>query len=81
MAKERARPRRRKVLELDEGLLRALEELARDRRTDLGALVDEAVRDLLKKHRRPATLLEALRESTRDEPANDRGARASRRTS
>ena len=34
-------------------------------------LADEAFRDLLKKHGRPVTLKEALRESARRLPAND----------
>jgi hypothetical protein len=34
-------------------------------------LAEEAFRDLLKKHRRPTTLEEMLRESTRMHPAND----------
>jgi len=33
-------------------------------------LADEAFRDLLKKHRRPTTLKEMLRESVRSHPAN-----------
>jgi hypothetical protein len=35
------------------------------------SLADEAFRDLLKKHRRPVSLREALRASTRLHPAND----------
>jgi hypothetical protein len=38
----------------------------------LQELADEAFRDLLKKHRRPTTLKDILRESARSEPANDR---------
>ena len=38
----------------------------------LQELADEAFRDLLKKHRRPTTLKEMLRESARSHPANDR---------
>ena len=34
-------------------------------------LADEAFRDLLRKHRRPATLIDALRESVRMQPANE----------
>jgi hypothetical protein len=37
----------------------------------LQELADEAFRDLLRKHRRPVSLKEALRESTRRHPAND----------
>lgn len=32
---------------------------------------DEAFRDLLKKHRRPVTLREMLRQSARQQPGND----------
>jgi hypothetical protein len=35
-------------------------------------LADEAFRDLFKKHRRPTTLKDMLRESARSHPANDR---------
>ena len=38
----------------------------------LQELAEEAFRDLLKKHRRPITLRDALRESLRMQPANDR---------
>jgi hypothetical protein len=37
----------------------------------LQELADEAFRDLLKKHRRPTTLKEMLRDSVRSHPAND----------
>lgn len=49
----------------------ALEELAHDLGTPLHAIVDEAFGDLLRKHRRPRSLREALRESARQYPAND----------
>jgi hypothetical protein len=42
----------------------------------LQELADEAFGDLLRKHRRPTTLKEMLRESARRQPANDRQARA-----
>jgi hypothetical protein len=45
--------------------------LGRDSRKSLQELADEAFRDLLRKHRRPVSLKEALRESTRRHPAND----------
>jgi hypothetical protein len=38
---------------------------------DFQELADEAFADLLKKHHRPVTLKEALRESARRHPAND----------
>jgi hypothetical protein len=49
----------------------ALEWLAKDRMSSIQELADEAFRDLLKKHRRPTTLREMLRESVRSQPAND----------
>jgi hypothetical protein len=49
----------------------ALDRLAKDRMLELQDLADEAFRDLLKKHRRPVTLKEMLRESSRSHPAND----------
>jgi len=56
----------------------ALDRLAKDRMQTLQELADEAFRDLLKKHRRPTTLKEMLRESARSQPANDH-ARPARR--
>ena len=44
---------------------------AKDRMETLQELADEAFRDLLKKHRRPTTLKDMLRESVRSHPAND----------
>jgi hypothetical protein len=61
----------RKIIEFDEETLRALELLASDSMKDLQELADEAFRDLLKKHKRPSSLKEALRQSTRQFPAND----------
>lgn len=64
---------RRKLIEFDVETFRALEWLARDRMQTFQELADEAFRDLLKKHHRPTTLKEALKQSTRGEPANDPG--------
>ena len=50
--------------------MRALDELAEDRATTLQELIDEAVRDLLKKHGKPTDLKTALREAKR--PASRR---------
>jgi hypothetical protein len=73
---------KRKVFAVDQRVLQAIDALARDRNVALDVLADEALRDLLKKHRRPATLMEALRESARSVPANDPGPRPrTRRTS
>ena len=49
----------------------ALHHLSLDLRVSLQQLADEAFGDLLKKHRRPITLREALKESVRMQPAND----------
>jgi len=49
----------------------ALDELAREEDRSVHSLAEEAFADLLKKHRRPRSLLEALRESARRHPAND----------
>jgi hypothetical protein len=68
-ASKPAKPRRM-LLELDPDIRQALEMLGRDRMQELQELADEAFRDLLKKHRRPVTLKEQLRQSSRA-PAND----------
>lgn len=64
----------RKLIAFDPETLQALELLGRDSMKDMQDLADEAFRDLLKKHGRPSSLKEALRQSTRQIPANDRTA-------
>ena len=59
----------------------ALDRLAKDRMETLQELAEEAFRDLLKKHRRPVTLKDMLRESARSHPANDHGPAQRRRHS
>jgi len=66
-----ASARRRKVFSVDPRVLQALMFFARDRGVALDELADEAFRDLLRKHKRPATLKDALKESARTVPAND----------
>ncbi len=61
----------RRRIEFDAETWNALDRLAKDRMSTLQELADEAFRDLLKKHRRPTTLKEMLRESVRSHPAND----------
>jgi hypothetical protein len=61
----------RRRIEFDAATFAALDRLAKDRMQTLQELADEAFRDLLKKHRRPTTLKEMLRESARSHPAND----------
>jgi hypothetical protein len=60
----------RKLIAIEPDIMRALDMLGRDRMMDFQELADEAFRDLLKKHRRPVTLKEALKQSARL-PAND----------
>jgi antitoxin-like ribbon-helix-helix protein len=62
---------RRKLIEFKSEIWRALQLLARDSGQSVQALADEAFLDLLRKHRRPTSLKEALRESARRLPAND----------
>ena len=52
-----------KRVQFDDETFAALDLLARDRMMDFQELADEAFRDLLKKHGRPASLKEALRRS------------------
>ena len=67
---DRPRPLR-KLIEFDAETWHALRGLSQDTMKSLQDLADEAFRDLLKKHGRPATLKEALRQSARRLPAND----------
>jgi hypothetical protein len=61
----------RRRIEFDAASWHALNQLCLDKGKRLQDLADEAFGDLLKKHRRPITLREALRESVRMHPAND----------
>jgi hypothetical protein len=61
----------RKLIEFDAETWQAMTLLSRDSMKSLQELADEAFRDLLRKHRRPVSLKEALRESARRQPAND----------
>jgi hypothetical protein len=61
----------RKLIEFDAETWQALEALRRDSMKSLQELIDEAVRDLLRKHNRPTTLREMLQASARSLPAND----------
>lgn len=53
----------RKIIAFDSETYDALKLLARDRMSSLQELSEEAFRDLLKKHGRPASLKDALRRS------------------
>lgn len=61
----------RRRIAFDADTWNALDRLAKDRMVTVQELADEAFRDLLKKHHRPTTLQEMLRESVRSHPAND----------
>ena len=61
----------RKRLDFDAETWHALQLFGRDSMKSLQELADEAFRDLLRKHQRPVTLKDALRQSTRRLPAND----------
>jgi hypothetical protein len=65
--------KRRKQFNVEERLLQALDFYARDAKVSLDDAADEAFRDLLKKHKRPLSLKDALKESARVLPANDPG--------
>ena len=56
----------RKVMNIDTVTLAALELLAADRKATWQDLVDEALADLLKKHRRPVTTKEMFAASLKD---------------
>ena len=60
-----------KRVQFDDETWLALDTLARDNRRNFQALADEAFADLLRKHGRPASLSDALRESVRRTAAND----------
>jgi hypothetical protein len=60
----------RKLIAFDPEILQGLTLLARDRMQSFQELAEEAFTDLLKKHGRPVSLKQALRESvTEDGPA------------
>jgi hypothetical protein len=62
---------KRKLIEFAPDIWLALEMLAKDTGRNVQELADEAFADLLGKYQRPASLKDALRESTRRLPAND----------
>ena len=61
----------RRRIEFDAETWHAVHKLSLDSMKSLQELAEEAFRDLLKKHRRPTTLKDMLRESARSHPAND----------
>jgi hypothetical protein len=70
---------RRKLIAFDAETWHALHLLSKDSLKSLQELAEEAFADLLRKHHRPATLKEALRDSVRGLPANDRSGPRKRR--
>ena len=62
---------KRKLIEFAPEIWLALDLLAKDTGRNVQELADEAFADLLGKYQRPASLKDALRESTRRLPAND----------
>jgi hypothetical protein len=71
---------RRKLIEFDAETWQAIDLLSRDSLKSIQDLADEAFTDLLKKHKRPVSLKQALRESARQHPANDPGPRRRRKS-
>jgi hypothetical protein len=71
--------KRRKVFNVEDRLLQALAFYARDAKVELDDVADEAFRDVLRKHKRPLTLKDALKDSARELPANDAGAPVGKR--
>jgi hypothetical protein len=71
----------RRRIEFDAETWQAIHKLSLDSMKSLQDLADEAFRDLLKKHRRPTTLKDMLRESARSQPANDHFPRRRARSS
>ena len=81
--KRRVTPRRdpdkRKLIAFDAETWHALQLLGRDSVKTVQELADEAFADLLKKHDRPVTLKQALRQSARRQAANDPSPRRKKR--
>jgi hypothetical protein len=66
MASAHSEPRqKRKLIAFDAETWNALDLLSRDSMKSIQELADEAFADLLKKHRRPTDVRQALRESAR----------------
>jgi Ribbon-helix-helix protein, copG family len=63
----------RKMVNIDTATVEALERLAADRKLSFQDLVEEAVADLLKKHRRPVTTKEMFSASLNESRRRKRG--------
>jgi len=62
-----------KRIRFDRDTWNALETLAQDQMKDIPEIVEEAMRDLLRKHGRSADLRQQLRLSTRENPPPEPG--------
>lgn len=71
----------RKVISIDKAVLTATQTFAEERGQPLEALIDDALRGYLIKHRRPITLKDALHASVRQSPANDHEPHPKKRSS
>jgi hypothetical protein len=69
----------RKMVNIDRGALEALELLATDRKVKLQDLIDEAIANLLKKHRRPIGVRAMFAESLKA-PGRARTSRSASKT-
>ena len=61
----------RKLIDFDPETQQALELFSRDSGRSLQELADEAFADLLAKHHRPRTFMDALKQSANRGPANE----------
>jgi len=71
--------RQRKLVNIDNDVLRAVADYSRETGAHLDDIHNEALRDYLKKKGQPVTLHEALKQSTKMIPANDRPQRPARK--
>ncbi|WP_414463359.1 hypothetical protein [Hyphomicrobium sp. DY-1] len=71
-------PRERKVVNIEDDVLRAVSIYARDSGTSLDDIHNEALRELLKRKGQPVGLHEALKQSAKMIAAND-GSKSRRR--
>lgn len=70
---------KRKLIAFDDETWHALDLLAKDQSRDIQELADEAFEDLLRKHRRPVGLRQALKQSLTPPLAPDAGKPSARR--
>jgi hypothetical protein len=75
-----APPQKRKLIEFDPETWHTLALFARDSMKSIQEIADEAFADVLRKHRRPTGLKEALRESVRQPPGGLKNGPKSKRS-